>query len=116
MAAGKYDIIIEKGSTWGLPIIVQDQNKQPIDLTGYYAQGSVRKGYKDVDVIVSFAQSGTLDSSGSFSMTLSASQTAALPVTPAIYDIQLFQPTSSGGYNFRLLEGSVLIKPAVTRM
>lgn len=112
MGAGRYNITIEKGSTFNLPIIIEDNSGSRVDITGYTPYGHVRKSFTSKDLLVQFTATAITGSSGSFDMTLNPVQTAALPSLAGVYDIIL----SSSLETVRILEGTATITPQVTRL
>lgn len=116
MAAGQYDITCEQGATFLRTMKWLDENEAPIDLTGYSALMHVRTTHKATTTIVTLSTAqGTIvlePSTGTIQLSLSATQTAALPTGKAVYDLEL---TSSGGVVTRLLEGKFVVTPEVTR-
>lgn len=107
--AAAYPLIIEQGSTFTLPLIISSSTG-PRDLSGYSARGQIRKSYPATTTLAVFNISGSLDTSGSFAVTLTAGQTSQIN-SNGVYDIELY----SGSYVERILSGSVTISPEVTR-
>ncbi len=126
MPAAEYHLTIEQGATFSIPLtfMVPSSSANPVlipmDLTGFTASSELRDAYDNPNTLVSFtitfppsgSATGSIDSSGSLTMSLTANQTALLPVTnTAVYDLILIQGTTI----IRVLEGTVWIKPSVTR-
>ena len=115
MAAGKYNIIIEQGATFNLPITWKNNAGNPYNLTGYTARMQVRQYKESVTSLVTvttenggIALGGAL---GTVTVTISATATAALPACDAVYDLEL----ETGSTVIRLLEGKAIISREVTR-
>ena len=111
MAAGKYNISIEQGSTWELRLEVDASIGIDKDLTGYTLASKIGKSYYDtaaVSMTASFVQA----SQGIFTIGLSAAQTAALDAAHEyVYDVEI---TSSSGIVTRMLQGRATISPGIT--
>jgi hypothetical protein len=112
MSAGRYDIKIEQGATFSLPITVQDSSGSVIDLTGATPRGQLRLNYASPRALATFAVSGSM-SLGTFTCSLTPETTAALPAGNAVYDVEIAYSATSVD---RLLEGTVTISPEVTRV
>ena len=108
--AGTYNVIIDQGSTYVLPIIVSSSTNFR-DLTGYTARSQVRTSYSATSAIATFAVSGAAYNSGSFSLILTATQTAAMPAVTGVYDVEIY----SGSYVERILQGTATVLPEVTK-
>ncbi len=104
-----YNITIEQGATYELQMIVSSSTGV-YDLSGQSARGQVRKDYNSPK-LVDFVISSSFANDGKIGIQLSATQTAALPAGNAKYDIELV----NGSTVTRLVEGSVTIKPEVTK-
>lgn len=126
MSAGRYDIILEQGSTFDLPLRYQDSTGNPIDLTGYSASMQVREAPAS-SLLVEFNSnltangfvflSGTSEAredgaNGNLRVYMTAANTAALPQFRGRYDLELADST---GYVIRLLEGQFIIEAEITR-
>lgn len=87
-----------------------------VDLTGYTARMQMRTAVGATDVLVDLTteNSGiTLDAAtGEITLSMSATDTAALAWRQAVYDLELVAPS---GFVTRLAEGSVQVTPEVTR-
>jgi hypothetical protein len=116
--AGRLDITIEQGATWARDILWMDDALSPIDVSSYTAAMQIRHSVDDTATLVSIASGtaalvvGTTD--GKFTVTLSASVTAALDFDTAVYDFKVISP-SPNLVATRLLEGTVTLRKAVTR-
>lgn len=118
MAAGLYDIVIEQGTTWNLSLTWKDAEGNPIVLTGYSARMQLRSSYEDPQPMVELLSTGEnprivlTAATGGIVLTLEDSVSENLVPGHAVYDLELESPS---GVVTRLLEGSVLIRPEVTR-
>ena len=125
MSAGKYDLYIEQGATFLRSCIYKDQDGNPVNLTGYALNAQIRRSYSDntitqtINIII--ADQAILENYGKFSLSLTAIETASIPVNPAFdFENTLTNYTwdleaTSGTYVSRILQGSVFISPEVTK-
>lgn len=113
---GLYDLIVNKGETLELPITYKDEAGQPIDLTGYAARLQVRERHDSQAVLLELTTENggiTIDGpAGTLTLHLSAAASAALTWERGVYDLEIVSPS---GVVTRLLEGSALTRPEVTR-
>jgi hypothetical protein len=118
MTAGLYDIVIEQGTTWSLSLTWKDGDGDPIVLTGYSARMQIRGSYEDPQPMVELLSTGenpriVLNAeTGGIALTIEETVSQSLVPGHAIYDLELISPS---GVVTRLLEGSVMIRPEVTR-
>lgn len=112
MAAGVYNIIVEKGSTFELPVTVT------MVLTGYSARMQIKDkvgGTSTADLTT--ANGGLTISVGSTDSTITVLIPAATSAAWAdtfvkgVYDLEIVAPS---GRVTRLLKGSVAVDPEVT--
>ena len=108
--ATKANIIIDQGTTFSTIINLTDDNGDPIDLTGYTGDSEMRKHYTS-----SNSQSFSVNlggTSGTVTLSLTASQTANLTPGRYVYDVEV---TSGSNVVSRIVEGIVTVTPEVTR-
>jgi hypothetical protein len=117
MAAGKKNIIVEKGATFKMVLTWNDSNNVPVNLTGYTARMQVRKTVNDsVKLLDLTTENGAIvlgGALGTITITGLATDTAAIAsgIKSGVYDLELV----SGAVVTRLLEGTVEIRDEVTR-
>lgn len=117
MAAGVYDIYIEQGADFDLPLIWKDSSNTPINLTGYSARMQIREHFDSDDYLLAL-DSGALGGitlggvTGVLEVFIPASVTANIPQISAVYDIELI---SASGAVYRFIQGAALISREVTR-
>lgn len=115
MAAGKYNIIIEQGATFRLPLTWKSSDGAPYDLTGYTARMQVRQYKEAGTALVNLTtENGGIalgGIAGTVVVTISATTTATLPACEGVYDLELI----NGSTITRLLEGKATISREVTR-
>lgn len=108
---------IGQGETFKINIQLKNQNinNAPVDITDYEFAGQVRENYTTDEVAANFTFTKTLPhTSGSFFVELSPVDTMALTQRNYVYDIYVtinsLVPTTR-----RILEGNIVVRPAVTR-
>jgi hypothetical protein len=116
MTAPVYNITIDQGADFVLPLTYLNPNQTPVNITGWSAEMMVRQTYSDNTPLVSLSSQSngiTLGgTAGTITIDIPASQTEVLPPGVACYDIKLFDIY---GDIQRLIQGSVTISAAVTR-
>tara|TARA_B100001778_G_C18117450_1_gene419065 strand:+ start:170 stop:514 length:345 start_codon:yes stop_codon:yes gene_type:complete len=114
MSAGDYDIICEQGATFSRTLTVKDSSGTARNLSTFTGKMQVRKRLTSSTVLIELSTSNgrmTLNSSGEISLSITASDTAALS-DGGVYDLEI---TSSGGAVERVVEGDFNLIPEVTR-
>ena len=115
MSAGKFNILIEQGATFSLPITYEDSTGAAVDLTTYTARLQARKRASSPATIVEMTtENGRITlggTDGTIDLYMLAADTALLQAGEFFYDLELV----SGGSVTRLLEGQLTVKPEVTR-
>lgn len=105
-----YDLTIDQGATYTLPVQVLGINGTGYDLTGYTVRSQMRATYS-ASVSMSFTGTLTNASDGHFNLTMPADQTAAISASTYVYDTEIV----SGSFVARVLKGKALVTPEVTR-
>jgi hypothetical protein len=118
MAAGTYNWSVEQGSKEVRTMTWKDSGGTGIDITGYLIRMMVRKGEEDEDTILSLDSDAiggivlTTPGSGIFTVTITATQTAALPDGAWVYDLEM---DDQAGDVTRLIEGTFTVDREITR-
>jgi hypothetical protein len=129
MAAGRYLLTIEQGSTTDLLLEWKDSNGEPVDLSGYTARMQIRPSVDSSTTYLSITNTLSNDgtglnltpesasvvlprTSGSIGLFISAASSSNLNFAEGVYDIEL---QSNGGIVTRLLEGLAKLSKEVTR-
>jgi len=127
MPAGRYNFLIEQGTTFQLELQYKDSNNNPIDLTGYSGRLQIRQTIPSTTVLLCLSSSlqpdgtginfsgsngTTPPTSGSIGIYISAVSSSQLTFDQAVYDLEI---ESSGGFVTRLIEGNVQLSKEVTR-
>jgi len=91
-------------------------NGTPVDLTGFTADMQIRQNVQSSTILyeASTANGAIVlgGTAGTITLTIPASATAGFTWIKGVYDMNL---TSSGGIVTRLLQGTVVVSPEVTR-
>ena len=115
MAATTYDITIEQGATFS-QVITYKESGVAINLTGYTARMQVRSTLESATSVVELTTANSRIAlggvAGTISLTISATDTAALTAGRGVYDLEL---VSGSGIVTRLLQGVCTISRNVTR-
>lgn len=113
--AGTYNITCEQGATFQRVITWKDKDGNLTNLSGYTAAMQVRASRCAPNVIstltsanAKIALGGAL---GTITLTLTATETAALPIGEFVYDLEL----TTGSTVYRLLAGTFTVSGEVTR-
>ena len=112
-----YNLQVTQGSDFSIRLTLNDANGSAVDLTAYRVSGSVRDRYSSSSVLLDLSPTivsgGTPDAiaSGLIDITLSATQTANLPVTEAVYDVERI---AADGVVNKIIQGKVRVYPEAT--
>jgi len=112
MPAGKYDIEIEQGATYGLVVTVENPDGTPVDLTGMTARMQVRDVSEQVLVELT-TENGRISlggASGKITLSIDAATTADLD-RGGVYDLELV----NGAEVTRVIMGKASLSKEVTR-
>ncbi len=111
MAVFVSNITIEQGFDFDTSFQLEDtRTNTPLVLLNASAEGMLRKSYTSKNA-VSFASSVTEAESGIISISLTADQTVNIKAGRYVYDIKI----TSGGAEYKAVEGSAIVRPGVTR-
>jgi len=105
------EIIIEQGATFNTTINVEDTAGAAINLYGYTANSMMRKSYYSSSA-TTITSTVTGTANGEVTLSVSATNTAALTPGRYVYDVIITSPTS---VVTRVVEGIVTVLPSVTR-
>ena len=115
MAATTYDLLIEQGATFS-QLVTYKESGVAVNLTGYTARLQVRSTLESASTIVELTTAnGRIalgGAAGTITLTISATDTAALTAGRGVYDLEL---VSGSGIVTRLLQGVATISRNVTR-
>ena len=110
MAAGTFNITIEKRSTFSFETTFTQTNGNSLDLTDMDLKGEIRRNF-DNALEATFTISKTSASGGIATISLTKAQTSALSENPCTYDV--FADHTDGS-SLKLLTGSVTIIKNIT--
>jgi hypothetical protein len=110
--ANSYNISIDQGSTLNLSLTATDYNGNYLNFSGFNARGKVKLAYGYTGYILDLnPQVDPSYVSGLINISVPATGTLNLPVTLAVYDIEVY---NASGYTFKVLQGYANINPEVT--
>jgi hypothetical protein len=114
--AGTYDMVIDQGATLSRALTWKNSARVPYNLTGFTARMHVRNTVTDTGTVLirTTSNGGILlgGATGVVTVKLTATESAAIPAGRYVYDLEL---VSAGGEVSRLVEGSFIVRPEVTR-
>ena len=112
------NLIIDQGANFSSDITVKDANGNAFDLTGYTTEAKMAKGYASTRTRTTITSAVASDATtGVVSLTLTATQTAALDAPERyVYDVEIsFQDSDDTTIVERILEGRIQVTPSVTK-
>jgi len=109
--ATKYDIEIDQGSTFNLPVQIFQEDGNFLDLTDYSVAGSIRHNYDDASPSASFTTQITTPTQGKLTAQLGKTITAGLTAGNYYYDLEIV----SASVTLRIVEGKAKVSPEVTK-
>jgi hypothetical protein len=115
-AVASHDLTIPAGATYS-QVVNWKTGSTPtfVNTTGFSARMQLRTSYSAASASLELTTSNgriSLTNAGVITLSLTATETAALAAGRYVYDLEL---VSSGGLVTRLLEGVVTVSPEVTR-
>jgi len=111
MLAAVTNLVVYQGSDFQNTFFVTDDNGAQFDLTGYTGESKIRKHYSSSSFTTLQVNINPPENSGSVTITLTNSVTAAMTPGRYVYDVVL---TSSFGIKSRVLEGILTVVEGVT--
>lgn len=112
MPAAKYDIEIEQGAAFAMPLRFVSGDAVPESIAGAEVYGQIRTDYDDEEVLAEFVCGVTSAVERRIYAVLPSNITATLPRGSHRYDIFC---QFDGLEPIRLLTGKATVKPRVTR-
>jgi hypothetical protein len=112
---GEYDFIIYQGQDFSRTFTIKDSNGDAIDISGYDARLQVRENKSSSSSVLSLTVGDGLSitgASGQVTVSLTATETAALDYNGGVYDLEL---VDGSDVVTRILEGSATLDKEVTR-
>lgn len=112
----KHKLLIIQGATFRDRLVWMNPDKTPIDLTGCTARMQVRAEIESPTVLLELTTANggiTVDGpAGQLTLYLTPAATAAIAWQSGVWDLELEHPN---GDVTRLVQGTVSVKPEVTR-
>lgn len=117
MPANELNLTIEQGSTFENLITFKDGDLVPIDVTSWTIVGQIRKTWDAANIIKSFTftKANQITSPGQVTMSLTDTETTAIPATERITEYVYDVEATISGKKFRLMQGTVYLSAEVTR-
>ena len=116
MPATPYNFTIEQGTTFTIAFAYRDSAGNPINITGFSARMHARQPIESARTLINATTANGLLAitgvTGTITLSMTATQTAALNFTTARYDLELESPA---GIVTRLIEGTITLSKEVTR-
>ena len=112
MTAAAYNLTIDQGSDFALDLVVKEDNVVK-DLTGYSARAQMRNTKSASAIAATFTCTVPSATDGEVKMQLLNSASSAISAGKYYYDLEIY--TASDVIVSRLMEGTVILTPEVTR-
>ena len=112
--AGRYNMVCDQGSTFNLVFNIYTDDVAWNLVGNYTARMSVKTSYLVTDPAISLTTANgriTFAAGGQVTLTISATDTAALTPNRYSYDLEF---VSTAGTVTRILEGKFVVRPEVT--
>ena len=112
MTAATHNLTIDQGSDFAIDLVVKEDNAIK-NLTGYSARAQMRNTKGASAVAATFTCTVPNASAGEVKMQLTNSASSAISAGKNYYDLEIY--TASDVIVSRLMEGTVILTPEVTR-
>ena len=106
------NLVIDQGSTFTANVFLETTQSTPWNLTGWSVRGQMRKSYNSDDATATFTASHD-GKGGKITITLTATQTAAIKKGDYLYDLEIYQGDPEVVH--RVVEGKIKVYPEVTK-
>ena len=121
--SSSYNFSVTQGSEVNVRLTITNDGSA-VNLSGYNVRGKVKGKYSDTGALIDLdptivtGTNGSLYPSGYVDIYLSGSQTAGLPVTEAVYDLERYVTGTLGNETsvIKMLAGKFTINPEVTNI
>lgn len=116
--SGLHNIIADQGATFSYTVTWKDSKRTPINVTGYTARMHVRSSKTaSTTILVLTTENGRISVSsptnGEFTLTVSATDMAAILEDRYVYDLEIIAPIT--GIVTRLIYGNFVVRAEITR-
>lgn len=105
------DIQINQGETFVLTMTIEQPVDTPIDITSYTFASQIKRNQTDTSALDAFTFTLSDPTNGIFTMSLTDTETSALPAIVAFYDVEM---TDTSANKTRILQGKANITQEVT--
>lgn len=112
MAAGYQTIFLNQGETFTTSITLDDANNAPYNLTGFSVKSQAKTSFYTANAALIFTASVSDANNGVITLSANAATTANVNAGQYVYDTIIIQ--NSTGVVTRVLEGQLIVSPAVT--
>jgi len=109
--AAHFDLNINQGSTFHVRLQAKTSAGANIDLTSWDLRALAKLRFSDTVQLIDLNPQKVSGTSGYIDITITATQTAALPIIEGVYDLEMYD---ASGYVKKLVGGYVRIYPEVT--
>ena len=121
--SSSYNFSVTQGSEVNVRLTITNDGSA-VNLSGYNVRGKVKGKYSNTGALIDLnptivtGTTGSLYPSGYVDIYLSGSQTADLPVTEAVYDLERYVTGTFGNETsvIKMLAGKFTINPEVTNI
>ena len=107
-----YNLDIIRGSSFSAELSAKNADGTAINLLGFNVRGVIKYNYSDSTYLASLSPTILDSANGKIKVDITAAVTATMPVTQAVYDIEMYNLTT--GFVAKLMDGRVNIHPEVT--
>jgi hypothetical protein len=114
MAAGYQDLYIEQGTTYVTQLTLNDVYGNPYNLAGFVVKSKAKTSYYSSNTVITFNSTVYDANNGIIQLTANADTTSSLNLNGRnlVYDVIITEASSNNVT--RVLEGKVIVSPAVT--
>jgi hypothetical protein len=106
-----YDMDIHQGTTFTRTLTIEEPAGTPVDITTYTFKAEIKKNKTDSTALDEFTITLSDPTNGILTMSLTDTETSALPAIIGFYDLIM---TDGSSAKSRILEGRVTITQQVT--
>jgi hypothetical protein len=110
-----YNITVNQGENYDLTATLLNADGTALNISGYALRGKVRYSYGSTGILADLSPTIVNATGGVINFTLSPDETAGLPITIGVYDIERYVSGQSPETSVsRVLQGSLTVTPEVT--
>lgn len=89
-----YNICVKQGNSFDVTLTITDSNLNAINISGYSGVAPIKARYGETDILDYFHVNMSNPTGGRLTMNLYGHQTAALPVSQHLYELELYDLSS----------------------